>query len=315
MRRGIRESIRGELVRRYLTWRRLSRASVHSSLRVVNIELTNHCNHRCHFCLTGLRTNPRPKGCMDLETFQRTLRNVSPGTAVVLAGFGEPFLNGRLESFLEHAEKLGLADDVEILSNFGAVSESRIRGLLDYPFRRLVISLDAISSKAFLEYRGCDEFDRVFGNVGLLSEEVTRRKTIRQELIVQMVIHKKNVAESARFVDTIRRLGLIPRLKQLNTHNSFADEQKIAEFEVPEHSRYKQGYSRSCEWMWGGMMVLWNGDVTVCCQDAAGREVHGNVKSQGTLQLLNTAPGRCEFRRRYFDDPAGIELCRRCDVA
>ena len=314
--RGVFRWIRAELVNKYLTRRRLHRASMKSSLRIMDIELTNHCNHKCKFCLTGLSANARPKGKMDLDTFKNTLRDVAPGTVLVFAGFGEPFLNENLEQFVEHAATLGLSEDIEILSNFGAISEKRIRNLLDYPFKRLVISLDSMSRETFMEYRGCDDFDRVFDNIKILSDEVKKRKKVRQELMVQMVISKKNLHESQSFIETIRGLNLIPRLKQLNTHNSFADEQKISEFEAPEYSRYaNRGYSRTCEWVWGGMTVLWNGDVSICCQDAAGREVYGNVNAQNKVELLNTATSRCEFRRKYFDNPGQIELCRRCDVA
>jgi MoaA/NifB/PqqE/SkfB family radical SAM enzyme len=314
--RGVYRSIRSELINRYLTRRRFHRSFIQSSLRIVDIELTNYCNHKCKFCLTGLNANPRPKGKMDLDTFKSIVRDVTPGTVLLFAGFGEPFLNESLEDFLEHAGALGLAEDIEVLSNFAAISEQRIHRLLDHRFKRLVISLDSMSRETFMEYRGCDDFERVFDNIKILSDEVKKRKRIQQELMVQMVINKKNVAESEVFVKAIRDLQLIPRLKQLNTHNSFADQQKINEFEVPEYSRYRnRGYSRRCEWVWGGMAVLWNGDVSMCCQDAAGREVYANVNDQNTGDLLNTATGRCDFRRKYFDDPGNIELCRCCDVA
>jgi MoaA/NifB/PqqE/SkfB family radical SAM enzyme len=316
LRRGRFGLIRAELVNNYLTHRRLDRSSIKSSLRIMDIELTNYCNHKCKFCLTGLNANARPKGKMDLDTFKNTLRDVAPGTTLVFAGFGEPFLNEDLERFVEHAATLGLSEDIEILSNFGAISERRIRSLLDYPFKRLVISLDSMSRETFVEYRGCDDFDHVFDNIKILSDEAKKRKRARQELMVQMVISKKNLNESQLFVETMRNLNLIPRLKQLNTHNSFADEGKISEFEVPEYSRYSnREYSRDCEWVWGGMTVLWNGDVSICCQDAAGKEVYGNVNAQNKVELLNTAESRCEFRRKYFDNPGQIELCRRCDVA
>jgi MoaA/NifB/PqqE/SkfB family radical SAM enzyme len=316
LRRGVFGLIRAGLVNNYLTRRRLSRASTKAFLRLINIEPTNYCNQKCKFCLTGLGTNERPKGKMDFDTFKRTVQHLSPHTSILLAGFGEPFLNENLELFLEHAATLGLSQQLQIYSNFGAISEERIRNLLDYQFEKLIISLDSMSKRTFIEYKGCDEFDRVFSNIQILSEEAQKRKRISQQLIVQMVVTEKNVSESELFIDTMRRLKLIPRLKQLNVHNSFADKQKISEFEVRDLSRYSNsGYFRTCEWVWGGMMVLWNGDATICCQDAGGRQVYGNANTQNTDELLNTATGRCEFRKKYFDDPGQIEICRKCDVA
>jgi hypothetical protein len=111
-------------------------------------------------------------------------------------------------------------------------------------------------------------------------------------------------------------MGLIPRIKQLNTHNSKVGEAAINEFEVRELSRYtNKGYSFACEWIWGGMMVLWSGDVTICCQDPIGTEVYGNVKNDSIFDLLNTSRLRCCFRQRYFENPGQIGICRRCDVA
>ena len=131
-----------------------------------------------------------------------------------------------------------------------------------------------------------------------------------------MVVTKKNIHEKELFVDIAKQMNFIPRLKQLNTHNSCAGEPHIKEFEVPELSRYSnRGYSRTCEWVWGGMMVLWNGDVTICCQDPLGIEVYGNVKTDRIADLLNRSTSRCDFRKKYFNDPGQIKICRKCDVA
>lgn len=307
---------RGQLVNGFLTLRKAHRSHLRSSLMIINIELTNYCNHRCKFCSTGLNTNIRPKGKMDFETFKLIAQQISPGTTVVLAGFGEPFLNTELELFLEQASTFGLCSNVQILSNFGAISEKRIRRLLDYPFKRLVVSLDSMSRESFIEYRGCDDFDNVLNNITILSDEIKKRKEISQEIMLQMVVTKKNIHEKELFIDYAKRMNLIPRLKQLNTHNSFAGELAITEFEVPQLSRYSaSSYSRTCMWAWGGMMILWNGDVTICCQDAQGLEVYGNLREDTLGNLLNKSTLRCDFRHKYFTNPGQIEICRRCDVA
>ncbi|MDD8013603.1 MAG: SPASM domain-containing protein, partial [Acidobacteriota bacterium] len=69
------------------------------------------------------------------------------------------------------------------------------------------------------------------------------------------------------------------------------------------------------EWVWGGLQCFWNGDVSVCCQDPRGLHIHGNVMATPLRELLSAAPARCEFRRRYFEDPGQIDICRRCDDA
>lgn len=313
---GLWGQFRGEVVDRCLTWLRRPRSRLPAYLSQINIEPTNYCNQRCRFCATGLNNNKRPRGKLDLATFKQIVEYVPKTSVIMLAGFGEPFVNENMEAFLEHAAGLGLTGKLDLYSNFGVISPERVRRLLDHPFRRIIISLDSMSRETFMEQKGVDEFDRVLENIRILADEVKQRGRVPQKLIVQMIVTKKTVHERELFLETIGGLNLTPRLKRLNTHSPRFSDDKIKEFEVEEMSRYaRSGYSRRCEWVWGGLMVYWNGDVTLCCQDPTGLSTYGNIRQGNVLELLNTAPGRCEFRRRYFEDPAQIDICRHCDIA
>ncbi len=308
--------LRGGLVDQYLTLFRRPQSRLQARLRLINIEPTNYCNQRCRFCATGLNTNKRPKGKMDLATFRKIMAHVPKGCIIMMAGFGEPFVNENMEAFLEHVAELGLTDRLDLYSNFGIMTESRVRRLLDHPFRRIVISLDSMSRQTFIEQKGVDEFDKVWENLRVLSDEVRQRGGVPQKLIVQMIVTKKTAHERQRFLETIAGLALTPRLKRVNVHSPRFSDSQIKEFEVEEMSRYLHaGYSRRCEWVWGGMMVFWNGDVTLCCQDPTGLSTYGSVHQDDLPALLNTAPGRCDFRRRYFADPSQLDICRTCDIA
>jgi MoaA/NifB/PqqE/SkfB family radical SAM enzyme len=313
---GLIEMARGHAVDRALTWLRLAHSPVRASFRVVNIEPTNYCNQRCCFCPTGLGTNLRPKGKLSFPLFKKIADGLLPATPIVLAGFGEPFLNDELERFLEYCGELRLGQNLEIYSNFGAISEERIRRLPDFQFRRLIISLDSLNRETFREQKGCDQFDQVFENVKVLSDSMKRRRRFSHDVIVQMIVTKKNKDESRRFVEVVQGMGLVPRLKQLNTHMPRLSEDRIGELEVREFTRYeRQAYTRRCEWIWGGLQIFWNGDATICCQDPTGTAVYGNVERMSPRDLLNTAQGRCDFRRSYFEDPGQVEICRHCDRA
>ena len=284
--------------------------------RTIDIELTNICNQKCVFCATGLETNERPQGMITFETFKNILEFAYPKTNIQLAGYGEPFLHKELEKFLLHANQRGL-NRVEIYSNFAALNENRIRGLLDYPFKRLIISLDAMSKDTFQEYKGIDQFDIVVRNIEILADEARKRNGIKQELVVQMVTSQINLAETEKFEDFVKKLGMTPKIKTLNTRTSFASEESKLKFEIPEKSRYKNNtdFSHKCHWMWGGMMIFWNGDVTICCQDPTGLETFGNVNEKNVVELLNYDSQKVNFRQRYYDDPAQIGLFKDCENA
>ena len=180
---------------RFVTRLRIPTFSFPVPLRTINVELTNYCNQKCRFCVTGLNTNKRPKGKLGVDTFKRIVEHLRPGTAIQFSGYGEPFLNDHLETFLDHAHSLRLAEHLQVNSNFGAISEQRIRELLDHPFERLVISLDAMDRDTFQVYKGCDEFDRVFSHIRILAEEIKKRGNVQQEIVVQMTVTRKNVGQ------------------------------------------------------------------------------------------------------------------------
>lgn len=284
--------------------------------RTIDIELTNICNQKCVFCATGLETNERPQGMMTFETFKNILEFAYPKTNIQLAGYGEPFLHKELEKFLIYADQRGLKS-VEVYTNFAALNEKRIRGLLDHPFKRLIISLDAMSKNSFIAYKGIDQFDIVVKNIEILANEARKRTKVNQELVIQMVTSQVNLAEADEFKTYVKGLGMTPNIKTLNTRTSFASEESKEQFEIPEKSRYSGNtkFSHKCHWMWGGMLIFWNGDTTICCQDPTGLETYGNVNQNNVVELLNYDSRKINFRKRYYDDPAQIDLCKGCENA
>jgi len=282
---------------------------------IVNVEITNLCNLACCFCATGLQRTGRPKGKMAAQVFRRIVDELPGSTQLLLAGFGEPFMHEGLEEFMELVATAGKSARMDLYTNLGVAPEERMRRLCGQPFRSLIVSLDAITRETYLALKGRDEFDQVWENLRIIADE-RRRRRARHAVVVQMVVTRRNDHERQAFIEAIRRLQLIPRLKRLNTHSAELTEAVATDLEVPGLTRYAQrGYSRRCDWVWGGLQCYWNGDVSVCCQDPLGRHIYGNVGQMSLRELLNTAPARCEFRRQYFADPGRIAICRRCDVA
>jgi radical SAM protein with 4Fe4S-binding SPASM domain len=70
--------------------------------------------------------------------------------------------------------------------------------------------------------------------------------------------------------------------------------------------------STPCREPWrGSLVVLANGDVTVCCADYEGSSVFGNVR-ESTIEELWNGPFLREFRRRHVarDFP---DICKNCN--
>jgi MoaA/NifB/PqqE/SkfB family radical SAM enzyme len=299
-----------------LTVFRCERSIIPVPVSKLDLELTNFCNQKCQFCTTGIGTTGRPDGMMEFSLFKKIVDQVDSFTAIQFAGYGEPFLNLNLEKFLDYAGSIGVKN-IDIFSNFGAIKEERIRGLLDHPFRKLVISLDGMSQESFTAYKGVDQFNTVWKNIEILADEAEKRKTVSQKLYVKIVVSQKNKHEIDIFKEKIKKLNLIPEIETLNTAMAFVDSDIIGEFEDKENSRYspENGYSRLCRSVWNEMLVFWDGRVTVCCVDSTGSSEVGNVNDESLMDLFNKNVKRRQFRADYFDDPGQITICKNCHAA
>jgi MoaA/NifB/PqqE/SkfB family radical SAM enzyme len=104
----------------------------------VDIEVTNRCNAKCHFCPRDMTPH---QGLMTPEVFEQSLARTVElhevlqsqfGTGVPsvnLCGLGEPLLNRRTPDYARQVREAGLA--CQIISNASLLDEERGRALLD----------------------------------------------------------------------------------------------------------------------------------------------------------------------------------------
>jgi MoaA/NifB/PqqE/SkfB family radical SAM enzyme len=256
------------------------------SFRLVglNVELTNRCNLSCCHCP---RTGPdfREERDMDLATFRRIVDPVTSLRTLLPYQWGEPLLNPVLFEAVAHATGKGIR--TMLTTNATLLDEKAARGLLDAGLTRLTVSFEGRPDTQ-ARIRGADP-DLVMAN--------TRRfRKIRDTLgspcalDVSMVVDEGTEPEMQafrkRFESLADRIQFIPRFV--------------------EGTR-----TRACRELWRGVLVvLSNGDVTVCCADERGRGVIGNALETPLPELFNSDAMR-RLRRRHLagDFP---DLCRHC---
>lgn len=294
----------------------LERSIIPVTASRLDLELTNYCNQKCQFCTTGIGTTERPEGMMEFSLFKQIVDQANTFTTIQFAGYGEPFLNPNLEEFLDYAGSINLKN-IDVFTNFGAITEKRIRGLLNHPFRKLVISLDGMSQASFEAYKGVDQFNTVWKNIEILADEVKKRKSISQKIHIKMVVTQKNKSEKKLFLDRINTLNLIPQFEYLNTSMAFVSDEKIEQFEDSENpdSIKRKKYSKLCRSVWNEMLIFWDGGVTVCCVDSKGLSIYGNAKEEKLVDLFNKNAKLRQFRAKYFENPGQLSICKNCSAA
>jgi pyruvate-formate lyase-activating enzyme len=256
-----------------------------AGLLSANLELTNHCNLRCGFCPTGNGLLARPRGFMEPDLFRRALAGAGPLEFVLLFQWGESLLHPRFGELAREARARGTR--TLLTTNGTLLDERRTRAVLDADVDRVTISVDgdAASHEAV---RGVPLVRAEAGLERLLQARDARGAATSVDVSMVVAPETEHAAEAfrRRYEGRADRVQLIPLL----TH----------------------GVRRTrCREPWrGGLVVLQDGTVTVCCVDHDGELAVGHAGRDRLRDLFN-GPALRDLRRRHVhgDLPP---VCARC---
>ncbi|MFQ5717173.1 MAG: radical SAM/SPASM domain-containing protein [Nitrospinales bacterium] len=271
----------------------------------INIEPTNFCNQKCHFCPRN--EMERPVGNMELDLFKKIIDDLAGRQVKVWLHFmGEPLLNPALFDMIEFAKSRNVSE-VGLSTNASFLKGKNKDRLLAAPLDRLEFSLDALDRSAFLKMRGVDEFEKV-------------RDHVVDFLRTKYASKKKTPVTSIQFMRTEETLEsqreIVAAWKPLLEDDDFI--MMIDEFSFVDFSRRTPtGQNRErtpCDWLWKYMVILWNGDAPICLSDYDGTDVLGNVKNESIADIWNGEKIN-RYRRHHLNLEFGeIANCANCDV-
>jgi len=290
-------------------------------LRHLMIEPTNMCNLRCLFCTQD--ESPRPKGMMKLEDFKKIV-SFLPGSVeeVQLHFAGESVLNQDLPEMVSVLKNRGIKT---ILSTNGTLPFGFYKKIIDSGLDRLIVSFDGATKEVYEKYRQGGTFKKVTENIKKISEKKGRKT----EIVIQFIVMRHNEDQ----VDMIKKLAgdlgvdtLWLKSASLNIGCSDllqTDIIKNAKDFLPENLEYSRYYFKdgklinkdkplSCPWIFR-TVVLWNGDVTVCCVDLDGYAVLGNVFKDGGLKKILTSKKYNDARKKILKNE--LKICKNCSIA
>lgn len=251
----------------------------------LNLELTNRCNLRCGFCPTGNGLMRRPRGHMDPATFRRALDGAGSLEFALLFQWGESLLHPQFVDLAQQARARGAR--TLLTTNGTLLDERRVAGLLDAGLDRVTVSIDG-DAASHAAVRGVPLARTEAGLERLLAERDARRS--RTAVDVSMVVAPETEQAAGafrrRFEGRVDRVQTIPLL----THGT-------------RRTRCREPWR-------GGLVVLQDGRVTVCCVDHDGELAVGDVRRDRVRDLWN-GPGLRGLRRRHVEGDLP-PVCARC---
>jgi radical SAM protein with 4Fe4S-binding SPASM domain len=239
----------------------------------VDIGVTNLCNAECIMCP---HSKLKKMGTMDMKLYKKIIYNCKKlGIKIItLSFFGEPLLDRTLIEKIKYAKQNGMF--TAFYSNASLLNEEWAEKLINSGLDSITISFDGYSKEVYEKIRKKLKFEIVKKNV--LNLIRTRRKLNRKNpkinlVLVELEENKGEIKDFYReWKDKVDSINII------NMRNWANDIQKAG---TKESFHFNKKLKRKpCALIWLKMVVDWNGDVVLCCDDWNHSTILGNLKKQ-----------------------------------
>ena len=301
----------------YLKYYKLPQLRDSGSIREINIEFCSACNLRCKFCSLD---HLKPKQHLSPEVLEKVLFEMSSNSkfnkveVINLYNGGETLLHPkRLELFelIAKHKKLCIAKGLKfpkvlLLTNGMLLRKKLAKAILELDVLDVIqFSLDGGTVAKFEDLRTNAKWDKFNSNVLQLIELKNALKSnlkIKSITIVEELNPLSIDWMEEEFKQLIQKMDSF-ELRRLHDWGGEVD----LEGETNQ-TKYKLG----CNMAMHQMVILPNGDVTMCCNDLNSKGVVGNVKEEPLGGIYAS-----KERREYIDKlmkgkRSELELCKGC---
>ena len=284
----------------------------------LSIETTNICDSSCVFCPNKL-VRPPPR-LMDMDLFKKTVDDfvAMHGKAIDFnAIIGEPLLDPHLLERARYVRQFSQFDSLGFVTNLQWLQKFDINDFFSAGFTWLAISTVLSGREQYRAFFGVDRYEQVIKNILRLFEENKRRKD-KITLLFSLKPTDEPIGAvlnhpDFKKINSLSEWDLVELLKnQAPVSHDWAGLVKL-----PPYLKRRPVYPRlfrPCGLLYGGLMVLSNGDISACaCVNFASNKqlILGNIKTM-TLKEARSSRKLFDLRsgwRRFNKIP---QMCRRC---
>src|SRR3989338_10550250 len=172
----------------------------------VQVEPCNMCNLHCDFCSAPPWELERQKRFLSYESAKKIIDDVSRYTHYLWFWLaGEPFLNPQAGKIIRHATSRGM--HVIVSSNCMLLTEKVAEEVVDARLDELIVSADGASKQSSEAMRKGSTFETVVKNIKFLSDLKRRKGVSKPQIIMQVIVSKKNEHEIEAFKQLAREVG------------------------------------------------------------------------------------------------------------
>ncbi len=282
--------------------------------RIIDIEISNHCNFHCLMCYTGNMASRRKRGFMPEDIYLKFLDQISPHhTPIRFIGWGEPTLHPQWLHYFEEAKKRNLL--VHFNTNGSTLTQEIVEKLLQLNIDSIKFSFQGVDRVSYKEMRNIDFFDKLIKNVSMIHK--ARGEQVNPFIHVSTTTtYESNDTIS----DFNSRLSSITDL--VTVGRTVLDHVDLNRVKLCEDAKNRLAYLKTCQSVnkvhpdcpeiFDKLSINWDGKISACCGDYDDLMVVGNIISDPLSDIWSN-PLMNNYRRILANnDHDKLTLCRNC---
>jgi radical SAM protein with 4Fe4S-binding SPASM domain len=279
----------------------------------VSIEISSMCNLHCVFCPVG---NGRiVKELMTLENHKKIIDLLPKNIKELRYNLrGDPTLNKDFVKMIKYAHNQGFKT---LVSTNGMAIAGFINELVESGLDRIFFAVDGATQEVQSKYRVGSDLERIKGNIKMLV--VARNQSVGKfpkEIIFQVVVSKHNEKQVEDLQKMAKDLG-VDKIKfktmAVNMGSQYIQSRESQEEFLPKNKAYwRSGRDILLCPALGETVILYNGDVSICCSDVDGKYIMGNVLEENSFEKVVYGRKYNEIRKRIIKK--SLPICKDCPI-
>lgn len=279
----------------------------------IKIQPTNICHAGCKYCLKNEKSSDLPIGKMSLSDSQIIIDKLKKHAYLVgFQYYGEPLYNESIFEMISYAHRCNIG--TYLSTNLQEIRKNGYDKLVRCGLDLLTVSIDGITDATYGRYRERGSLATVISNIRGLVDAKKRLNKLLPYITLQFIVMKHNQHEIECAGKLAKNIGVNNiEFKPIGTNNKsiLPDNEKLRRRVYTNNAKLKR---RLCWWLWGSLVILWNGRVLPCCHIVTSK-TELNILNDEILHIINN-PFNQMIRSTVKSDMDSVDVnpCINCVI-
>lgn len=278
---------------------------------LVQLEVTNACNHKCIFCPN--KHHARPAKMMDYNFARRVINECSEllgkNKKICFHMNGEPLLYRRLPELISWSKDKGY-EYIFLTTNGSLATPQLLTDIFEAGLDSIKFSINAGTKDTYNKIHGANDFEKAMSALKFAAQWKTKNPNFK--VFVSCVGVKDNYDELeilkeqvSSLVDEVVFYYPCTYAGQESVENLYCD---LSDLDI---KTFSIRHSVPCSVLWNSINVTAEGYLSICCSEADNRLVIENLNNMSVKEAW-LGERMTELRRKHMEKNIDDTPCASC---